>query len=200
MNEPVKEEAPLPRRRPGGRSSRVRDAVISATLAQLEISGFQGLSIGTVAACSGVHESSIYRRWKTKEGLVTEAIFELFSTNIAIPDRGSLHADLVAVMSATARYLRTGIGTAAIQFFLATYNDKNVTDELHRLWTHRFSVARQMFDRAVQRGEWPRDEDPAHLLQSLLGMVYLRIFIMRDPLTLSQLRNLTRWLLRGRGA
>lgn len=126
MPKSAEQESPSPRRRLGGRSARVRDAVISATIAQLQASGFEGLNIGAIASLAGVHESSIYRRWKSKEGLMMEAVFELFAEHIAIPDRGSLHADLVALLSATARYLRTGVGRSAIQFVLATYNDAAV--------------------------------------------------------------------------
>ena len=103
MPKSAEQESPSPRRRLGGRSARVREAVISATIAQLQAAGFEGLNIGAIAALAGVHESSIYRRWKSKEGLMMEAVFELFAEHIAIPDRGSLHADLVALLSATAR-------------------------------------------------------------------------------------------------
>ena len=56
------------RRRPGGRSSRVRAAVLGATLEALVQGGYEALSIAEVAARSGVHESTIYRRWGTKGG------------------------------------------------------------------------------------------------------------------------------------
>ncbi|MBL3962468.1 MULTISPECIES: TetR/AcrR family transcriptional regulator [Burkholderia] len=200
MSNSAEAESPSPRRRPGGRSARVRDAVVAATIAQLQESGFEGLSIGAVAALSGVNESSIYRRWKSKEGLVMEAVFELFAENIVIPNRGSLHADLVALMSATVRYLRTGVGRSAIQFVLATYSDAGVTSELHRLWTNRFAAVQQIFERATQRGEWHRGADPMPLLHCLIGAVYLRTFMLRERVTVNQLRELTLWLLRGQNA
>lgn len=200
MPNSIEHESPSPRRRPGGRSARVRDAVVAATIAQLQASGFEGLSIGAVAAQSGVNESSIYRRWKSKDGLMMEAIFELFAENIVIPNRGSLHADLVALMSATVRYLRTGVGRSAIQFVLATYNDAGVTSELHRLWSKRFSAVQQIFERASKRGEWPEEADPMPLLHCLIGAVYLRTFLLRERVTANQLRELTLWLLRERNA
>ncbi|WP_269505926.1 TetR/AcrR family transcriptional regulator [Burkholderia sp. IMCC1007] len=200
MPNSIEHESPSPRRRLGGRSARVRDAVVAATIAQLQVSGFEGLSIGAVAALSGVNESSIYRRWKSKEGLMMEAIFELFAENIVIPNRGSLHADLVALMSATVRYLRTGVGRSAIQFVLATYNDAGVTSALHRLWSNRFSAVQQIFERASKKGEWPAEADPMPLLHCLIGAVYLRTFVLRERITPRQLRELTLWLLRGREA
>lgn len=197
MPNPVETESPSPRRRLGGRSARVREAVVAATIAQLQASGFEGLSIGAVAEFAGVNESSIYRRWKSKEGLMMEAVFELFAENIVIPNRGSLHADLVALMSATARYLRTGVGRSAIQFLLATYNDARVTSELRRLWANRFTAVQQIFERASRRGEWPVGADPMPLLHCLIGAVYLRTYLLRERVTTEQLRELTRWMLRG---
>ncbi|MBR8220719.1 TetR/AcrR family transcriptional regulator [Burkholderia ambifaria] len=200
MPKSAEQESPSPRRRLGGRSARVREAVISATIAQLQAAGFEGLNIGAIAALAGVHESSIYRRWKSKEGLMMEAVFELFAEHIAIPDRGSLHADLVALLSATARYLRTGVGRSAIQFVLATYNDAAVTGELRRLWTNRFSAVQQVFDRAAKMGEWPQGADPMPLLHCLIGAVYLRTLILHERVTTDQIRELTRWMLRERDA
>ena len=43
------------RRRPGGRSARVRAAVLQATVDVLAESGLMGLSIGQVAARAGIH-------------------------------------------------------------------------------------------------------------------------------------------------
>jgi AcrR family transcriptional regulator len=198
MPKSVEQESPPPRRRLGGRSARVRDAVVSATITQLQEVGFEGLSIAAIAALAGVNETSIYRRWKSKEGLMMEAIFELFAENIVIPDRGSLQSDLVALMSATVRYLRTGVGRAAIQFVLATYGDPGVTDELRKLWTDRFASVQLVFERAAQRGEWPQSADPMPMLHCLIGAVYLRTLMLRERLTTHQLRELTIWLLRGR--
>ena len=93
---------PQPRRRPGGRSAKVKDAVVAATVAELEEGGYDKLSIAAVAARAGVHESSIYRRWKTREGLAMEATFASFASHIAVPDKGSLVQDLGALMSAAA--------------------------------------------------------------------------------------------------
>ena len=65
------------RRRPGGRSAEKRAAVLAATLDLLAEVGPDGLAIGAVAQRAGVHETSIYRRWGTRERLALEAMAEL---------------------------------------------------------------------------------------------------------------------------
>jgi len=57
------------RRRPGGRSARVRRAVLDATLELVNAHGLDGVTVAEVAERAGVHETSIYRRWRTREEL-----------------------------------------------------------------------------------------------------------------------------------
>jgi AcrR family transcriptional regulator len=193
-----REQAALqPRRRPGGRGAKVKDAVVAATVAELQDGGYDKLSIAAVAARAGVHESSIYRRWKTREGLAMEATFALFATNIAIPDKGSLVEDLTALMTAAARHLESPLGRAAMQFALAMRDDPAINSELHSLWARRFEAFRGVFERATDRGEWP-GADPTLLLEAMIGAVYLRVFLLRKPVTPKALRPLVEELLRGR--
>ncbi|MGJ4949327.1 TetR/AcrR family transcriptional regulator [Bradyrhizobium sp. HKCCYLS20291] len=176
------------RRRPGGRSARVREAVVAATIAELQDSGYDKLTIAAVAARAGVHESSIYRRWKTREGLVVEATFGLFAQKVVMPNRGTLLEDLLTLMVAAGRHLSSPLGYAAMQFALAMREDEALTREMQELWALRFQTLKQAFDRAVTRGEWPRDADPWPLMQGLIGAVYLRVFVLREPITPRYLR------------
>src|SRR5664280_783734 len=86
-----------PRRRPGGRSARVRAAVLEATLDQLAESGYDGLSFEAVAVRAGVHKTTLYRRWSDRTDLVLDAMLELSSQTVPVPDFGSVRADLLAI-------------------------------------------------------------------------------------------------------
>ena len=59
--------------RPGGRSARVREAVLAATAAELSERGFAAMTIEDIATRSGVHKTTIYRRWSTLSQLVADA-------------------------------------------------------------------------------------------------------------------------------
>jgi AcrR family transcriptional regulator len=63
--------------RPGGRSERVRRAVLEAAADELLEVGFERLSVASVAQRAGVHHTTIYRRWETKSRLVLDAVLEL---------------------------------------------------------------------------------------------------------------------------
>ena len=73
------------RRRPGGRSARVRAAVLEATLDQLAESGYDGLSFEAVAVRAGVHKTTLYRRWSDRTALVLDAMLELSSQTVPVP-------------------------------------------------------------------------------------------------------------------
>ena len=62
------------RARPAGRGPKVRAAVLAATLAELTENGYAALTVDSVARRSGVHKTTIYRRWKDREGLVADAV------------------------------------------------------------------------------------------------------------------------------
>ncbi len=82
-----------PRPRTGGRSARVRAAVLDATIALLRDEG-NDFGIPQVAARSGVHETSIYRRWGSREALIVDAVRTHIGEEIPIPDTGTLRGDL----------------------------------------------------------------------------------------------------------
>ena len=61
------------RPRPGGRSARVRRAVLDVVVELLEEGGVQAVTIAEVATRSGVNASSIYRRWRGVDALILDA-------------------------------------------------------------------------------------------------------------------------------
>src|SRR5262245_64364232 len=98
----------------GGRSARVRAAVLDATLALLREEG-DTFTIPRVAARAGVHETSIYRRWGTREALIVDAVTSRIGAEIPIPDTGSLRDDLVQFLVACIRFLAAPLGTQLVR-------------------------------------------------------------------------------------
>src|SRR5689334_5142584 len=98
------------RRRPGGRSARVRQSVLDATLALLAERGLDGLTVAEVAELAGVHETSIRRRWQTRENLACDAMLNYSEQQLPIPDTGSLREDLATFAAEIAAYDSTPLG------------------------------------------------------------------------------------------
>jgi AcrR family transcriptional regulator len=55
------------RRRTGGRSARVRRVVLETTVKLVAGGGADAANIREIARQAGVHDTSIYRRWPTKD-------------------------------------------------------------------------------------------------------------------------------------
>lgn len=187
--------SPTPRRRAGGRSERVRAAVMQATLAELTEVGYQQLTIPSVAQRCGVHRSSIYRRWGTRERLALEATFDHFREGVAVVDSGSLLEDLVAIHSAAGRLLADPLGVSGVHLAVAAAPGSEVAVLLQAEWAERLTSLSWVFERAVARGEWPAGRSPLPCLQALIGMVLLRVFMLRQPVTAQALRPLIAALL-----
>jgi len=169
------------RRRPGGRSARVQGAVFEATLQLLEERGYEGLSMASIAERAGVHETSLYRRWKTKEQLVLDAVNHRVTQEIPAPDTGALRSDLVAVLRSLQLFLQSRVGQALFQTAVATLHMSELCALRQEHWRQRRAHLQILFDRAITRGEISPQVDCQFLLELLSGIVYMRLFVVNEP-------------------
>ena len=59
--------------RPGGRGERIKNAVVSAILGLAE-AGDVDLNVEKISRISGVHKSTIYRRWPSRVDLLAAVL------------------------------------------------------------------------------------------------------------------------------
>src|SRR5512139_779683 len=78
--------------RTGGRSARVRAAVLAAARGLL-VDGYAELTVERIAQAAGVNKTSIYRRWTDVEGVLGDLLSEYASEVVPIPDTGDLATD-----------------------------------------------------------------------------------------------------------
>src|SRR5690242_17540761 len=95
--EPEGTRPPPTRRRPGGRTARIRAQVLDAVLAELGEHGYDGLTMDAVAARADVHRTTVYRRWGDVGGLLADVLDAAGDDDWQPPDTGSLEADLAAL-------------------------------------------------------------------------------------------------------
>ncbi|WP_031466435.1 TetR/AcrR family transcriptional regulator [Sciscionella sediminilitoris] len=167
-----------PRTRPGGRAARVRSAVHEATRAVIRERGPEQLSIGEVAARAGVHETSVYRRWRTKENLIADTLLASSSEHVPVPDTGSIRTDLIAFARSVASYLSTPLSIAALRATAAMTEDAVSA----RFWSTRYELAQVMIDRGIARGELPEGVNPRAALEMLIAPLHFRVLIAKEPL------------------
>jgi len=187
----------LPRaRRTGGRSARVRTAVLTVTVEVLFESGFDALSIREIAKRAGVHESSIYRRWGTKADLVSDALASRMGLEVPTPDTGSLREDLLALLRALAAFIGTPLGENVVR--MALRRDLPDSDAARdRFWTDRFTRGSVILDRAEARGELRPGIDRFLTLETLVGPLYLRLLLTGEPLNEAIIESVVDMMLTG---
>jgi len=170
-------------RRPGGRSALVRAKVHQAVEELLTERGPAELSVPRVAERAGVNPTSVYRRWRTIEGLISDAAIARLDRRLPLPDTGSLHGDLTAWASASAADLGRPEGRL---FLLALVVSLPVTPEgqaeRSRYLQHRLDGVSEIAGRAADRGENPPDAEV--IVDAIMGPLYLRAlwgFLPADP-------------------
>lgn len=190
MTEP---HAPVPRRtgprvgeqRPGGRSARVRAAVLDATIAELASTSYEELRIEDVAARAGVNKTTVYRRWPTKGELVAEAVRARSAESISVPDTGTFDGDLVEMARSVARHLGSEPGGRMTRnMIIAAGSSAEIAEGMPAFWAERLSITRAVVDQAVARGDVAPDVDANLIIETLIGAFYVRLLLTGEPITL----------------
>jgi AcrR family transcriptional regulator len=171
---------PARARRTGGRSARVRAAVLRATLDALLAGSPDDLSIRDVAQRAGVHETSIYRRWGTRANLVLDAALSEIEAAVPPPDTGSLRGDLLALVASIAAFISTPTGQVLLH--LAVKDDLPEEQGVReRFWAERFTTGQQVLHRAEARGELRAGLDYRLTVETLIGTLFVRVLLTREP-------------------
>jgi AcrR family transcriptional regulator len=90
--------------RPGGRTARTREAVLQATR-ELLADPHSEVTMGAIAERSGVHATTLYRRWRSVEAIVLDLAVDRITEEAPVPATGDLRADLTLYV----RRLLTGL-------------------------------------------------------------------------------------------
>jgi AcrR family transcriptional regulator len=172
--------------RPGGRTARTRAAVRDATLAELAAHGYAGLTVEGVAARSGVHKTTVYRRWGGVDGLVVDALALADEDAWQPPDTGSLEGDLVDL----AREVLATFGdpeeaAAPTAFVAAAFQSPRAATALRTFYAERHRRSAAVVVRAVERGEVPDGTDPVEVVTAAVGPIYYRVLVAGEEVTMA---------------
>ena len=172
------------RTRPAGRGPQVRTAVLAATLAELTETGYAALTVENVARRAGVHKTTIYRRWKDREGLVADAVGNLATgAKMPFPDTGDIDTDLLRLARMIVVFLTSPAGgTVAAASMSDAGRIPEVAGAKRRFFEALFRQAEPVVSSAIARGELPADTDPAELIRTLLAPIYLRLLVTAEPI------------------
>ncbi|GAA4069878.1 TetR/AcrR family transcriptional regulator [Actinomadura miaoliensis] len=171
--------APL-RRRPGGRTARIRTQVLDAVLAELGERGYDGLTMEAVAARAGVHRATVYRRWGDVGGLLADVLDAAGDDAWQPPDTGSLQGDLAALNHEIQDAL-TAQPPIVAALIAASFRSEKADHAQRRLWEDRYARCEIIVGRAVRRGELPPHTDARRLLIAATAPLYHQLVLLRTP-------------------
>jgi AcrR family transcriptional regulator len=170
-------------RRPGGRTARLRAAVLDATVELVARHGIAGLRYEDVAELASVHKTSIYRNWPERDRLVADALTAVADDTAQLANTGDLRADLVEYVVGVGAGLGTPRGRALVQVVEAARDSAEMRAVVDGVFERRIDVLRQRISAAVARGELPT-VDPYFLAELLVGPV--QQFVARRRATLTR--------------
>jgi len=133
--------------------------IFEATLDLLVETGYDRLTLDSVAARAKASKATLYRRWTSKAALVIDAVSCLKGELTELPDTGDLRSDLYAMVEAKGMGdpgragVFCGLGTAM-------YRDAELSRRLREMiFTPREDHLHRLLQRARERGQLRADVD-----------------------------------------
>jgi len=182
------------------RSERARKAILGAAAELLLARGLSEVSMDAVAERAGVSKATIYRWWPTKESLALDALYtEWAAAPSQTRDTGSLRGDLLSMLRPWARLA----GSRPYGRVVAALLTEAQTDPVfgaeyrQRFLEPRREQVREIFRRAIERGELPAGTKVEVALDLLYGSMYHRLLNGHAPLNDRFVRDVVDTVLNG---
>ncbi len=165
------------------RSVEADRAIAQATLDLLVEDGYAGLTMAAVAHRAKVSTATLYRRFDNKEALVAAALADVTEEH-RIPDTGSLDGDVRALLASVVERL-SGDYAGLVEVLVGeAVRNHGLADALReRFYDNYRHELEGLVDRAVARGEMAPPHDLTLVSNLLMGPLYYRWLVARDPVT-----------------
>jgi AcrR family transcriptional regulator len=160
---------------------RVTEAITEATFAELAESGYARMSMEAVARRAGVGKAALYRRWSSKEEMLTDLIRQAVEDTLPPnPNTGALHTDLRELLGTIRAQLASPVVSSIGPGLLAEARHASALADV--LYTSvaapRRAAVRTMLQAAIDRGELPAQLDLELAADLLIAPLGFRILVM----------------------
>src|SRR5215216_4422512 len=187
---------PRPLGRP--REERADRAILRAAIELIAAQGIRDLRMEDVADRARVGKATIYRRYRSKDELVTAAVSALV-TEIKVPDTGSSRADLVALMQRAVE-VYSGSVEAGVMPSLVDAMSRDVVlarSVREEFLATRRAALRAVLERGVARGDLRAVLDLELALDVLGGPLFYRLLITGGAIDRKLADGVVELILRG---
>jgi AcrR family transcriptional regulator len=171
------------------RDERADRAILAAALELMAEHGVRDLRMDDVAERAGVGKATIYRRYRSKDELITDAVAALVS-EITVPDTGSTRADLLGLMRRAVKVYRGSVEAGVMP---------GLVDAMSRdgFLAGRRAALRAVLERGVDRGDLRAGLDLELALDVLGGPLFYRLLITGGPIDERLADGVVELILRG---
>ena len=158
------------------------DEILDATLELLLEVGYDRLTLDAVAHRAKASKATLYRRWEGKPSLVVDAMVRAKQAPVVDDhDTGSLRGDLVSTFCGS-----HGPGREATGMLGSVITTLASDPEFAKLFREAFiapklRVSREIYARAIERGEIRPDVDIDIIAPALAGILLHRSFVLGVP-------------------
>jgi AcrR family transcriptional regulator len=183
------------------RDERTDRAILEATRALMAEVGVYEFRTADLAARAGVGKGAIYRRYGSKDELVTAAIASLVSEEIVVPDTGSTRNDLLVLMrEAVEVYRGSGAGRLMPNLVGAMAQKPTLAKAVREgFLAGRRAALSEVLTRGIERGDLRPDLDVELALDVLGGPLFYRLLITGGPIDERLAEGVADLVLRGFG-
>ncbi|MDG9723077.1 MULTISPECIES: TetR/AcrR family transcriptional regulator [unclassified Streptomyces] len=169
--------------RPGGRTARVRSAVLRAAGDALAEHGLAGLDLADVARRAEAGRTTVYRRWGTPANLVADLLTDMAEQSLPRTETGTLIGDLRANARLVQRTLADPRQGALFKAVIAAATcDAQAATALRRFYDIRVAEWEPCVRQAVERGELPAGTDTREVVRAVSAPLYYRLLTTDEPL------------------
>ncbi|WP_432928661.1 TetR/AcrR family transcriptional regulator [Microbispora sp. CA-135349] len=169
--------------RPGGRTARVREAVLEAAADTLAEKGFEGLDLGDIARIAGVGKTTLYRRWGTPGALAADLLHDMAERSLPRSRNGDIGQDLrdnARLVLKTLTDARQGRLFKAL--IAASLCNDQAAQALRRFYAVRIDEWAGCVTDAIERGELPTGTDPRRVIAAVSAPLYYALLNTGEPL------------------
>jgi AcrR family transcriptional regulator len=180
------------------REARLDGAIRAATLELVAEVGIHDFRMDDVAERAGVGKAAIYRRYRSKDELVTATIAALVS-EITVPDTGSTREDLLALMREAVEVYSDPVKAGIMPSLVGAMPQRPELARAVRdgFLAQRRAALRAVLDRGVARGDLRADLDVELALDVLGGPLFYRLLITGGPIDADLAEGVAELILRG---
>jgi AcrR family transcriptional regulator len=170
-------------RRPGGRTARIRAAVLEATVSALIEHGYDELTMERIADLAGVNKTTLYRRWGSRTGLVVDAVESYAAAQADVPDTGDIDEDLRRWARSIYTMLTGTVSGALVRAIFSAGDTAELRQLRRRFWLSRVVLVRPLVERAIIRGQLPPGTDTDEVIRHVGAPLYYRLLVLAEPLS-----------------